>query len=509
MYEQLGAREAAGGRARFDVFLPDAAVDPTQYAGGGAPRIKALHVVGSFQDQVPGPGGGFGANWTISPACELTRGARPHAGRGWPWSFETPVALRDGFYEYKLHVEFGDGTTRLIGDPCTRYGGATHDNAGFTAGGREAAVKPLPGPRRRLRDLVIYELMIDDFTAGYRAGRAPLEAVRDRLDHLRELGVNAIEFMPWTGWPGAGFSWGYNPVHYFAVEHRYTLDPAHDADKLVHLKDLVNACHERGIQVILDLVFNHADVATYERGFPYYWLYQDPADCPYVGSFEGGGFFQDLDYANLCTHEFALDVCRYWIETFKIDGIRFDYTLGLYKPDDRGRGLARLMSDLRGYLAAAGEADFALILEHLSDNRYEAVGVTNQVGATGCWFDPLMFQAMGAVAAGDRVGSGVMRPLDAGRDFGRGRGPVTYIENHDHARLVNKGGGRGNWFRSQPWAIALFAAPGTPMVHNGQEFGEDHFVPESGPARVAPPGRCGGATRATRRAGRCCGCTGG
>ena len=66
--------------------------------------------------------------------------------------------------------------------------------------------------------------MIDDFTAEYRRGRAPLAAVVDRLDDLRDLGVTAIEFMPWTAWKNQEFDWGYEPFQYFAVEARYAND---------------------------------------------------------------------------------------------------------------------------------------------------------------------------------------------------------------------------------------------------------------------------------------------
>jgi len=79
-------------------------------------------------------------------------------------------------------------------DPCTRYGGGENQNSGFVIGGPTMNVRPLADPRP-LEELVIYELMIDDFTAGFRADRAPLAAVRDKLDYLQCLGINAVEFL--------------------------------------------------------------------------------------------------------------------------------------------------------------------------------------------------------------------------------------------------------------------------------------------------------------------------
>lgn len=62
--------------------------------------------------------------------------------------------------------------------------------------------------------------MIDDFTAEYGGGQAPLHAMLDKLDDLATLGVNAILVMPWTAWQNRDFDWGYDPFQYFAVETR-------------------------------------------------------------------------------------------------------------------------------------------------------------------------------------------------------------------------------------------------------------------------------------------------
>jgi pullulanase len=169
----------------------------------------------------------------------------------------------------------------MVLGPCAKYVGRSHENAGFVIGGnRIEDVSPNASPRA-LADIVIYELMIDDFTAGYRGSRAPVDAVLDKLDHLLALGVNTIEFMPWTAWRGQAFSWGYDPLLFFSVENRYIEDPTEPADRLVRLQRLVDALHRRGVGVIMDGVFNHVDAGrTPDTGFPYFWLYQDPTDSP-------------------------------------------------------------------------------------------------------------------------------------------------------------------------------------------------------------------------------------
>jgi 1,4-alpha-glucan branching enzyme len=490
MYEQFGGLvDQQAKKVTFKLFVPDADKAPFQYDGGGLPRLTAVFVVGSFQNPAT-------RQWDLNNPIPLVasdyRDPDGNILKGTVYSF-TSAKLPDGFYEYKYLVQFENADPRVLTDPCARYGGSENQNSGFVVGGQIDTVRPIQN-RLPLADLRTYELMIDDFTANIlQATESPLQAVTRQLDQLVDLGINAIEFMPWTAWiypddPNRDFSWGYNPVQYFSVSHKYTNNPAVQTDKLVYLKRLINACHDRNLHVIMDGVFNHADAAPPDRGFPYYWLYEDPADSPYVGDFAQHDFFKDLDYANRCTLEYIRDACIYWIDQFKIDGIRLDNTLGFYKPDDRGHGLPKLLSELRGHLSETGNKNFSFTLEHSWD--YAAIDVTNKVGATSCWLDPYRSQSMGYI--GDRpagipqVEPSIMRMLDSCRDFGENRVPTIYIENHDHKRFMLKAGGRSAWYLTQPYVIALFTTPGATLIYNGQEFGLDNDMPEQGDGRVVP-----------------------
>jgi pullulanase len=350
-------------------------------------------------------------------------------------------------------------------------------------------------------DLIIYEMMVDDFVSKLqeddpdRDQKAPLDFVREKVSDLDSLGINAVEFMPLTATLGEGFSWGYDPFLFFAIEDRFVHATApnnqESLDKLFRLKQLIEALHEAKIHVIFDGVFNHTVKGTKSVGFPYYWFYQYPPESPFIGAFEGGGFFEELDFQNRCTQAFIFDICRYWFDRFQIDGIRFDYTLGYFKPSGLDPGLTRLLHNLNGYLGGTGRKNVALMIEHLTDNRYEAINVANQVGATGCWFDPLAFKTWEFGPKND-INTTLMRPLNSNQDFAWGKGPVVYIENHDHSTVVNKVGGSQmgphvrpeNWAKTQPYAIALFTIPGAVLIHNGQEFGDEYFIPESGDGRV-------------------------
>ena len=472
MYETFGA-VVNDHRVEFRLFFPDVTKDPSQYSAGGLPRIQQIQVTGDFQHHLTA------ADWDLSNAPELMRHDHP---KGWLYTFQTPD-LPDGFYQYKYFVTYTNQTTRWCGDPCTKYVATANENSAFVIGGNDVQVRPLAN-RLHFDNLIIYELMIDDFTKQYRGVRTPIDAVRDKFDYLVDLGINAIEFMPWTAWRGGEFSWGYDPFLFFAVENRYVEDPQNPLDRLFRLQTLVNDAHDRGLHVIMDGVFNHVSAGLEPgTGFPYHWLYQDPSESPFTGRFGDAQYFEDLDYNNECAREFIFDACRYWLDTYSLDGIRFDYTKGFFIKGDRTKGITRLITDLRTYLAGVNRPNISLTVEHLPDNRYEAIGDTNEMGATGCWYDRLFYDIPDFAAQGN-ISTNAVRVMDTCRDFDLGKGPVIYVENHDHSTLVNRMGGRNNWWRAQPALLGMFCAGGAILIHNGQEFGDDHALPNDGPERV-------------------------
>lgn len=461
-----------GGPVEFRILFPH----------GADPQVTAIRVAGDFQHHLGGQ------DWDFAGGPVLTVEQRTGDQPGTFWSVRTGD-LPAGFHLYKYLVEFDDGAggrfTRIVTDPCARYGGGEHANSGVVVGGSRPAdnvVRPLVGGRRPLEELTVYELMIDDFTSEYRRGRAPLDAVVDRLDDLRGAGFTAIEFMPWTAWKTAEFDWGYEPYQYFSVETRYADDVLGPAEKLSRLKRLISECHDRGIHVIMDGVFNHVSVE-----FPYRHLYRNPDDCPFtrrtfVKAFPG---LQDLDFAEPITGELVRDVCRYWIEVFGIDGIRFDNTVNFYAPGDL-RGLPEILASVRDLIHDRGEDNFSLTLEHLD---VSAVTVTNTTAATSYWDDSLHQRTWDALWSGG-IDSSFLNALNTRRFLADGKVPTLYLSNHDHShvawRAARREGDAGRrdagafsgWWRVQPFLIALFTSTAVPLVPNGQEFGEEHRLPE-------------------------------
>jgi hypothetical protein len=460
MDERCGAWQAGDdpgeGAIEFRIFFP-AGVDP---------HVTSIVAAGDFQAQLGGK------DWDFPGGLALTRDTGDP--RGDFWTARSGV-VPAGFYEYQYRVEFDGAPARVVTDPCARYSGVRDRNSGVVVGGSrpgDNAVRPLPDGRKPLTDLIVYELMIDDFTAEYRRGRAPLDAVTDRLDDLLGLGVNAIEFMPWTAWKSDDLDWGYEPFQYFAVESRYANDLTRPEEKLSWLKRLVSACHDRGIHVIMDGVYNHVS-----RDFPYRRLYRDPELCPFtahtwVKDFPG---LQDLDFGNGATGELIEDICRYWIDEFGIDGIRFDNTVNFYQPGDL-RGLPEILSSVADRLGP----EFSLTLEHLDQS---AVTVTNTTAATSFWDNSLHDECFGALWTGT-ITTGLLNALNNRRFLSAGKVPTLYLSNHDHSSSAWQAGARANvgsvggWWRLQPFIIALYTATAVPLLRNGDEVGEEHFLPE-------------------------------
>jgi len=482
MYEQFGPIvDHVTRKVEFKLFFPDNSKDILQFVRGGLPKITEIRIPGTFN----------ATNWDEKLAPIMTLEDHPS---GLLYTYSTTLS-EDGFYQYKFYVKFENGTDRWVNDPCTRYGAqlGNSDNSGFVVGGKIIdTAKPI-ATRISPQDLIIYEMMVDDFVEKLSsdASKNKLDVVTEKIPYLVDMGITALEMLPWTSVPGANFDWGYGPFLFFSVHDRLTdrkgVSPQDNVNRLFSLKLLIDAVHQSNIHVIMDGVFNHA---TSE--FPYLQLYQDRKDCPYIGSFEGGGFFEDIDFNNACARQFVFDVCKYWIEKYEIDGIRFDFVKGFFHKGGGDPGITLLIKSLRRFLKDTGRENFSFILENLPDNRFVAVSEANQINATGTWFDPLMFQTFDSGRTG-KIQSSIMRALNANKDYDAGKGSVTYIENHDHGTVVNKVGGdrvgvdrNSNWFRTQPYAIALFTAPGTVMIHNGQEFGDEYFIPEQGNDRVIP-----------------------
>ncbi|MDF1792589.1 MAG: glycogen debranching protein GlgX [Thalassobaculaceae bacterium] len=201
------------------------------------------------------------------------------------------------------------------------------------------------GPRLRTpwEETVIYEAHVKGLTKQFEAVDAPLRGTYDALGHpavvahLRALGVTAVELLPVQTILDEGFLadkglvnyWGYSPIAYFVPDVRYA-GPA----GIVGFRDAVRRLHDAGIEVLLDVVYNHTaeadhrgptvsyrglDNASYyrlQRGRPRF--YADETGCGHT-----------LNTAHPFVARMVLDSLRYWVEEMEVDGFRFDLATAL------------------------------------------------------------------------------------------------------------------------------------------------------------------------------------
>ncbi|MCH2213969.1 MAG: alpha-amylase family glycosyl hydrolase, partial [Flavobacteriales bacterium] len=217
--------------------------------------------------------------------------------------------------------------------------------------------------------LVIYEVLIRDFLEDH-----SYQSLIDTLTYFERLGVNAIQLMPIMEFEG-NVSWGYNPMFFFAPDKYYGTEEK--------LKEFVDKCHQSGIAVILDAVFNHSFGQN-----PQVRMYSEngaagpvTAQNPWFNVIPKHDFNVGYDYNhdNTDVQKFVERNLRYWIQEYKVDGFRFDLSKGFTQNNTLGNVGAWNQYDqsrvdhwirIRDEIYAYDDQAY-LILEHLSENPEE------------------------------------------------------------------------------------------------------------------------------------------
>ena len=207
--------------------------------------------------------------------------------------------------------------------------------------------------RRPFAKTVLYEMHVGGFTRHPSSGVAPgkrgtFAGLIEKIPYLRDLGVSAVELLPVfafdqdDGPPGLGNYWGYQPLSFFAPHDGYSSrrDPLGALDEF---RDMVKALHRAGIEVILDVVYNHT-AESHEngptisfRGLSNETYYILAADRSRYANFTGCG--NTLNANEPIVRRLILDSLRYWVSEMHVDGFRFDLASVLAR-DEAGRPMA-------------------------------------------------------------------------------------------------------------------------------------------------------------------------
>lgn len=185
-------------------------------------------------------------------------------------------------------------------------------------------------------DLVIYEMHHRDFSIDASSGiknKGKFLALTEpkALQHLKELGVNAIHILPSYDFGSIDetrpqdnkYNWGYDPVNYNVPEGSYSTNPYNPACRIKEFKQMVQALHKAGIRVILDVVYNHTydiENSNFQKTYPDYY-YRKNTQGEYSN---GSGCGNETASDRPMMRRFMIESVKYWINEYHIDGFRFD-----------------------------------------------------------------------------------------------------------------------------------------------------------------------------------------
>ncbi|HVO75363.1 MAG TPA: alpha-amylase family glycosyl hydrolase [Ignavibacteriaceae bacterium] len=333
-------------------------------------------------------------------------------------------------------------------------------------------------------DLVIYELLIRDFVSTHN-----YNTLIDTLGYLKTLGINAVELMPIMEFSG-NESWGYNPIFHAAPDKYYgTKDD---------LKKFIDAAHQNGIAVILDIALNQIDNPS-----PLARLYWDSANNrpaannPWLNPVAKHPYnvFNDINHESSATKYYVDRVNKYWITQYHIDGFRFDLSkgftqkysgsdVGLWGQYDQSRiNILERMADK----IWETDSSFYVILEHFADNNEEIVLSNYGMMLWGNMNYNYNEATMGWLTNSD---------FSWGSYKARGWGSpnlISYMESHDEERLMYKniqfGNSSGSYStrnlgtalnRIKLAAAFFFTIPGPKMLWQFGELGYDVSIDFNG-----------------------------
>ncbi|KHJ38083.1 malto-oligosyltrehalose trehalohydrolase [Pedobacter glucosidilyticus] len=327
-----------------------------------------------------------------------------------------------------------------------------------------------------MQDLMIYELHVGTFTP-----EGTFEAIIQKLDDLLELGINAIELMPVAQFPG-NRNWGYDGVFPFAVQNSY--------GAYTGLQELVNTCHEKGIAVILDVVYNHlGPEGNYLNDFGPFFT--DKYQTPWGKAIN----FDDADCDAVRT--FYIENVLLWLRDFHIDGLRLDAVHAI-KDFSAKHILAEIKEHVDAFNQEHQKTHFLIAECDLNDKRYLEPLNQNGFAMDAQWIDEF-HHALRVSAGGEKNGyyedfNGISSLAKAYQDafvfdglysphrkkkFGSsavglaGERFVVFSQNHDQVgnRMLGERSSQLFSFEMQKlMAAAVFISPYIPMLFMGEEW---------------------------------------
>lgn len=303
--------------------------------------------------------------------------------------------------------------------------------------------------RPNKENLIVYEVLLRDFISNRN-----YKTLKDSLSYFKRLGINAIELMPVGEFEG-NLSWGYNPNFFFALDKFYGTETA--------FKEFIDACHEQGIAVIIDMVMNHAfgtsphtlmywDGANNKPSIDNPWLNPDAKHPFNVG--------YDFNHESAATKELVARVTRHWLKKYNLDGFRWDLSKGFTQTNNPNNVAAwgaydasrvAIWKRIYDSTQAITPGSYC-ILEHFADNAEE-----RELANYGMMFwgnNNFRFNeaTMGYITNSD------FSDISAMRKGWNQHHLIGYMESHDEERLMYrnlKNGGQLGAYSTKDTLVAL------------------------------------------------------
>jgi glycosidase len=334
------------------------------------------------------------------------------------------------------------------------------------------------------QNMTVYELLIRDFT-----DEGTIAAVAEKLDYIQGLGVDAVELMPFNEFEGND-SWGYNPSFYFAPDKAYGTPDDYKA--------FIDACHQRGIAVIMDVVLNH----SYGQSplVQMYWDGDKPAENnPWYNVNHNmqnpdAQWGYDFNHESIYTQALVDSILSFWMSEYKIDGFRFDFTKGFTNTvygltswaseydASRIAILKRMVDEIR-----KRDSDAIVVFEHLADNTEETELADYGILLWGNHNYNFSEGIMGYNSNSDFSWASYLNRGWSEPSL------VSYMESHDEERVTYKALSYGDSYgdydvtdlstalqRDEAAAVLLLSVPGPKMIWQFGELGYDVSIDEGG-----------------------------
>ena len=398
----------------------------------------------------------------------------------------------DLFNKKYNYVIYQNGVEKEIRDP---YGKGTSLNSKYSAVVDLSAldiiekVKPA-NEITQPSDSIIYELHIRDFTELDKTNDQPgtYLGLLNKVDYLKRLGITHVQLLPVHDYFGVDditkdhYNWGYNPTSYFSLEGSYSTYPEEPLARLLEFKKLVSELHKNNIRVIMDVVYNHIyefQTSDFHKNVPNYYFRRLGKKVS-----DGSGCGNDIASERAMVRKHILDSIRFLVETFDVDGFRFDL-LGLIDLET-SKQIVKLVKSLKPDALLYGEGwDMMTGIQKsektCSDNAHliPEMGFFNDKfrdivkGSTFNRYDRGLI--LGNVSSESNIDD-VLCGSVLQNKYASTNQSINYVECHDNQTLFDKlsyfdDNEELNLQRVKFANALTILSLGVPFIHMGQEIG--------------------------------------